>query len=157
MLTVFERFIKLKITVTMAKPEQLNQQLQERKTRYFSEDFKRKKVTEMERRITTISEICKVYQVSRPAVYKWVYKYSLMKKKAVKMVVESESDTAKIKALKEHIDKLEQLLGQKQFTIEFMEKQMQIATENHGVEFKKKASGKPSSGIGGTDQNMGTK
>src|SRR6476646_9699997 len=82
-----------------------------RNTRYFSEDFKRKKVKELDKRITSIADICKEYEVSNTAVYKWVYKYSLMRKKGVKMVVEPESDTARIKALKQHISELEQLLG----------------------------------------------
>ena len=59
----------------MAKPEQLNQPLQQRKTRYFSEDFKRSKVAEMDKRIITISDLCSTYEVSRTAVYKWIYKY----------------------------------------------------------------------------------
>jgi len=128
-----------------------------RSTRYFSEDFKRKKVEEIDKRITSISDICKEYDVSNTAVYRWVYKYSLMRKKGVKMVVEAQSDTAKIKALKEHIKELEQLLGQKQFEVDFMEKQMEIASEDYGVDFKKKPSGPASSGSGNTEESTNTK
>ena len=124
-----------------------------RPCRYFSTDFKKKKVEELDKRITTISEICKEYQVSHTAVYNWIYKYSLMKNKGVKMVVEAESDTAKIKALKQHIAKLEQLLGQKEFQLEFVQKQMQIASEEYGIDLKKKLSGKQSPGIGSTEPN----
>lgn len=140
----------------MARPDQLKKRVV-RNTRYFSEDFKRKKVEEVDKRITSISDICKEYDVSSTAVYKWVYKYSLMRKKGVKMVVEAKSDTAKIKALNDHIKELEQLLGQKQFEVDFMKKQMEIASEDYGVDFKKKASGKPSSGSGNTEQNTNTK
>ena len=98
----------------MARADQMRKRVV-RSTRYFSEDFKRKKVEEIDKRITTISDICKEYDVSNTAVYRWVYKYSLMRKKGVKMVVEAQSDTAKIKALKEHIKELEQLLGKKQY------------------------------------------
>ena len=140
----------------MARPEQLKRGVV-RNTRYFSEDFKRKKVEEINKRITSISDICKEYDVSNTAVYKWVYKYSLMRKKGVKMVVEAESDTAKMKALKEHIKELEQLLGQKQFEVDFMKKQIDIASEQYGVDFKKKPSGQLSSGSGKTGQNTNTK
>ena len=140
----------------MARHDQMKKRVV-RSTRYFSEDFKRKKVEEIDKRITSISDICKEYEVSNTAVYRWVYKYSLMRKKGVKMVVEAESDTAKIKALKEHIKELEQLLGQKQFEVEFITKQMEIASEQYGVDFKKKASGQPSSGSGKTGQNTNTK
>jgi transposase len=128
-----------------------------RNTRYFSEEFKRKKVKELDRRITSIADICKEYEVSNTAVYKWVYKYSLMRKKGVKMVVEPESDTARIKALKQHISELEQLLGKKQFEIDFIKKQMEIASEDYGVDFKKKPSGQASSGSGNTGESTTTK
>ena len=126
-------------------------------SRYFSEEFKRKKVGELERKLTSVTEICRQYEVSPPAVYKWIYKYSLMKKKGIKMVVETDSDTAKIKALKEHINELEQLLGQKEFEIDFLKKQMQIASDRYGVDLKKKLSGKRSPGSGNTEQNTPTK
>jgi len=128
-----------------------------RNTRYFSEEFKRKKVKELDKRITSIADICKEYDVSNTAVYKWVYKYSLMRKKGVKMVVEPESDTARIKALKQHISELEQLLGKKQFEIDFIKKQMEIASEDYGVDFKKKPSGQASSGSGNTGESTTTK
>ena len=141
----------------MATLDQTRQKGFIRPYRYFSIDFKKKKVEELDKRITTISEICKEYQVSNKAVYKWIYKYSLMKSKGVKMVVEAESDTAKIKALKQHIAQLEQLLGQKEFELEFVQKQMQIASEQYGIDLKKKLSGKQSFGSGNTGNNIVTK
>jgi transposase len=128
-----------------------------RVSRYFSEDFKKKKVAEIERRVTSVAEICRQYEVSSPAVYKWIYKYSLMKKKGIKMVVESQSDTTKIKALKQHVCELEQLLGQKQFEIDFLKKQMELASEQYGVDLKKKRFGKRSPGSGNTEKNTFTK
>jgi len=126
----------------MIKSKASNQSKSVRVSRYFSEEFKRKKVAELEKKLTTVAEIGRQYEVSSPAVYKWVYKYSLMKKKGIKMVVEADSDTTKIKALKEHIAQLEQMLGQKEFEIDFLKKQMQIASEQYGVDLKKKRSGK---------------
>src|SRR5438105_2230093 len=111
----------------MATLDQVKSRQPSRINRYFSEEFKKKKVDELDKKITTISEICKEYGLSTTAVYKWIYKYSLMKKKGVKMVVEAESDTTKIKALKQHILQLEQLLGQKQFELDFLQKQMELA------------------------------
>jgi transposase len=141
----------------MARVNQLNQRSTVRLSRYFSEDFKKKKVAELDKKLTSVGEICKQYEVSHPAVYKWIYKYSLMKKKGVRMVVESESDTAKIKSLKQQIAELEQLLGQKQFEIEFLKKQMEIASDQYGVDLKKKPSGKRLPGTGNTESNTPTK
>ncbi|MEG5147047.1 transposase, partial [Microcoleus sp. AT8-B6] len=125
----------------MAKLEQLSSINEPRVKRYFSDEFKRRKVDELERRLISIAEICKQYEVSATAVYKWIYKYSLMRKKSVKMVVEAESDTAKIKALQQQIKDLEQMLGKKQFEIEFMTKQIEIARDEFDFDLKKKLSG----------------
>ena len=73
------------------------------------------------------------------------------------MVIEPESDTARIKALKQHISELEQLLGQKQFEVDFLQKQMQLASQQFGIDMKKKLSGKPSAGSGNTEGNTATK
>jgi transposase len=137
----------------MAQKERVNSKLAVRQRRYFSEDFKRKKVAELEKKLTTVLEISRQYEVSDSAVYKWLDKYSLMRKKAIRMVVEAESDTARIKALRDHISELERLLGQKQFEIDFLRKQMDIVSDQYGVDLKKKASGTPSSGSGKTEIN----
>lgn len=65
-----------------------NKDLKTEKFRYFSEDFRKKRVKELEVNLTSISDICKTYNVSRSAVYKWIYKYSIMAKKNVRQVVE---------------------------------------------------------------------
>lgn len=124
--------------------------------RYFSQDFKKKKVAELDKKQITVTEICKEYDVSYNAVYKWIYKYSVMRKKGIKMVIEAESDTAKIKSLRDHITQLEQLLGQKQFQIDFLEKQIEIASDRYGIELKKKLSGKPCAGSGNTEKDTAT-
>ena len=141
----------------MAKMEQIVVSgIEQRKQRYFSEEFKRKKVEEIERGVSRVGQISSTYQVSRVAIYKWIYKYSLMRKKGIRMVVEQQSDTAKIEALRKRVAELEQLLGQKQFQIEFMEKQFEIAKDQYGVDLKKKASGRRSSGTGKTENNTPT-
>jgi transposase-like protein len=121
--------------------------------RRFSEEFKKKKVKELENNLVSISEICKTYTVSRAAVYKWVYKYSIMAKKNLKQVVEAKSDTRKIKMLEERIKELERIVGQKQLAIEFKDKMIEIAEATYGVDIKKKGSTKLSSGTTTTDNS----
>lgn len=121
--------------------------------RSFSEDFKRKKIKELEKNITSIPDICNTYSVSRTTVYRWIYKYSIMAKKQVKQVVEAKSDTVKIKALEERIKELERIIGQKQLLLDFKEKMIEIAESTYGVDIKKKFSSKPSSGTTSTGKN----
>jgi transposase len=124
-----------------------------RQTRYFSEDFKRRKVRDLEKNLTSIADICRTYEVSNTAVYKWIYKYSAMAKKKERQIVESKSDTLKIKALQERIRELERIIGQKQLLLEFKDKMIEIAENDYGVDIKKKVGSKLSSGTTSTDKN----
>jgi transposase len=125
----------------MARLEQIQGMTrQERQNRYFSEELKRRLVSELDRKLVTIAEICREYQVSRTAVDKWRHKYSVMGKKKVKMVVEPESDTRKIQELKNKVKELERMLGQKQINIEFLEKMIELAEEDLGIDIKKKGN-----------------
>jgi transposase-like protein len=121
--------------------------------RHFSDDFKRSKVRELEKRITSIADICRTYAVSRAAVYNWIYKYSAMAKKQVKVVVEAKSDTQKIKALEERIKELERIVGQKQLLLEFKDKMIEIAEATYGVDIKKKVGSRLSSGTTSTGKS----
>lgn len=127
--------------------------VQERRNRYFSEDFKRKKVNEIERNITSIAELCREYQVSHTAVYKWIYKYSNMMKKSVKQVIEAKSDTRKIEQLKEQLKELERVIGQKQLLIDFQQKAIELAEKEYNIDIKKKFGEKPFYGTGITGSN----
>ena len=121
--------------------------------RYFSEEFKKGKVKELERNISSVSDICETYSVSRTSVYRWIYKYSVMAKKQVKQVVEAKSDTKKIKALEDRIKELERIVGQKQLLLEFKDKMIEIAEATYGVDIKKKVGSRLSSGTTSTGKS----
>ena len=130
--------------------------LKSRHIRYFSTDIKKKIVRDLERNLVSVSEVCKVHQVSRTSVYRWIYKYSVMAKKQNKQVVEPKSDTAKIKALEERIKELERIVGQKQLAIDFKDKMIEIAEQRYNVDIKKKLGSKLSSGSGSTKKSTST-
>lgn len=113
-----------------------------RRSRYFSEEFKRSKVIEIERGLTRVCEVCREYEVSDVAVYKWINKYSKDMKSKPRVVIESESDTRKIQHLKEKLAEAERLLGQKQIEVEFLNKVIEIAEDRFKIEIKKKSVGK---------------
>jgi transposase-like protein len=112
----------------------------ERQYRHFSEEFRRRKVQELEMGISRISEICRVYQVSSAAVYKWKRRYGISKAKPERLIMESKSDTQEILRLKQRIAELERLVGQKQIQLEFKEKMIELAEQMYGVDIKKKLS-----------------
>ena len=109
-----------------------------RQFRYFSSELKQKLVKDIEKNLITKAEISREYQVSRSAIAKWVHRYSIHMKKGIKMVVESKSDAKKIIEIKSRLKEAEQLLGQKQITIEFLEKMIELASEEFGTDIKKK-------------------
>jgi len=111
----------------------------------------------LENNLVSIADICRTYQVSRAAIYKWVYKYSIMAKKNVKQVVEAKSDTQKILKLEEKIRELERIIGQKQILLEFKDKMIEIAETTYGVDIKKKVGSRLSSGSTTTDKRTDTK
>lgn len=114
------------------------QSTQERQYRRFSHTFKLSKVREVEQGKTTVSQLCKAYEVTDSAVYKWLEKYGQMKKPE-RTIVESKSDTGKIVALQKRVAELERMLGQKQIEIEFKDKMIDLAEEAYGVDIKKKS------------------
>ncbi|MFN8206381.1 MAG: transposase [Bacteroidales bacterium] len=126
---------------------------QSRQMRYFSEEFKKQKVRDIERNLCSIRDISKEYQVSTTAIYRWVYKYSHMRKKGIRQVVESESDAKKVQALKEKVKELERIIGQKQLLLDFQSKVIEIAEQEYKVDIKKKFGDKPFSGTGITEEN----
>jgi transposase-like protein len=131
--------------------------VRERINRKFSEDFKRKKVSELERNLITVSELCREYQLRGTSVYKWIYKYSTMKKKGLKQVVEAKSDSRKLLQMKEEIKELQRIIGEKQILIDFKDKMIELAEGEYGLDIKKKFSGGLSSGTGPTKKREGSK
>lgn len=125
----------------------------QRISRYFSDSFKKKKVKELEKNLTTVSEVSRQYEVSRTAVYKWLDKFSTMREKGIRQVVEPESDTRKLALLTERVKELERLVGRKQIQLEFSHKMIELAEEHYGIDIKKNAGCQPSSGSGASETN----
>ena len=129
----------------------------ERQNRYFSTEFKKKRVEEIERNIASVSEISREYQVTAAAIYKWLYKYSPYRQKGAKQVIEAESDTRQIQELKSEVKALQHSVGEKQIKIDFLEQLLNEVEKNYGIDIKKNFSTKRSSGSGSTEKNTHTK
>lgn len=125
----------------MATPDQYEKMgVKERQYRYFSEEFKRKKVSEIERNLVSVCAVSREYQVSRSAIYKWIYSYSKARKKKERLVMESKSDTQKLIELQKKVKELEQIVGQKQIQIDFLNKMIELTEKDLSIDIKKKGS-----------------
>jgi len=137
----------------MANRQQFKQSREERQRRIFSEEFKRKKVREIEQKVTTIAQVSRQYEVREDSVGKWMAKYAQHYIKGVRTIVESQSDTQKIAALKAQVAELQRIIGEKQVQLEFKDKIIDLAEEVYGVDIKKKLEPKPFSGTGNTENS----
>lgn len=136
----------------MATRTEFELTLQERKARHFSKNFKIIKVREIESGVITVTQVKNQYQVTYATIYRWIHKFGSMAKKQERLIVETQSDTQELLALKKRVAELERIVGQKQILIDFKDKMIEIAEEQYGVDIKKKFSSIPS-GISGTTEN----
>ncbi len=123
-----------------------------RKRRIFSESFKKERVKEYESGKLTVLEISRLYGISFQAVYNWIYKYSSYNKKGLRIVEQKESHTHRLKELQERIKQLERIVGQKQINIDYLEKMIEIAKKELGIDIKKNFGFQQSHGSKKTDE-----
>ncbi|MGN6439722.1 MAG: transposase [Agriterribacter sp.] len=135
----------------MTENQEQSLSVNQRQYRRFSESFKRKKVQEIELKVSRISEICKQYQVSSVAVYKWIRLYGINKHSEERLIMETKSDTTELLRLKQKVAELERLIGQKQIELDFKNKMIEIAEQMYGIDIKKKLSTPPSDISGSKD------
>ena len=152
-----DRFRGLQTLKKMAKPEAFRIKPTKRQNRIFSESFRKSKVREIERNLTTVTMVSREYEVSRKAVYKWLWKYSRLRAKRIRQIIEPMSDTHKIQELRKKIQDLEQIIGQKQIQIEFKDKMIELAEQMYEIDIKKKVGSKLSSGSGSNEKTTGGK
>jgi transposase len=120
--------------------------LEVRQQRIFSEEFKKEKVKALLEKQITVSELKRLYGISRTSVYNWLYLYSPYHKRGTTLVVEMESEFHKTKLLQQKVAELERIIGQKQLEIDFLSKLIEIGSEELGFDLKKNFSTKLSNG-----------
>ena len=118
-----------------------------RKHRVYSEEFKREIVSLFESGKLSVLQIEKVYGISNSIIYRWIYKFSTFNEKGQRVVEMKASDTQKLKELEQKIKSLEQIVGQKQIQIEYLEKMIDIAKDELNIDIKKNSSTPQSSGL----------
>ena len=121
--------------------------LQPRPVRYFSNEFKKKIVKELELKKIKIKDVVSLYDVSLTSVYRWLTQFSKHYTKGTKMVLELESESAKSLYLQKRVAELERLFGQKQIEVEFLNKALDLCSEELGYDVKKKYSTTQSNGL----------
>lgn len=140
----------------MSKPSNKKFQPQEKYNRTFSDEFKKSKVKDIQKGLIKIPDLCKMYEVSRTSVYRWVYLYS-DQAPGTKTVMQMESEQHKTLLLLEQVRELERIIGQKQMEIDFLNKSFELAGAELGYDIKKKYAPPRSNGTAITPKNTPTK
>ena len=71
--------------------------------RLFSEELRRQIVGQIERKEFTIAQVMREYQLSKQAIYNWLYRYSGNLKKGIRIVMEKDSQEKTTQELKNRI------------------------------------------------------
>ena len=124
-----------------------------RPSRVFTEEFKKNCVNDYESGQLTVKELSKLYSIQTVIIYRWIYKYSAYNKRRIKVVEMADSSKQKIKELNKRIEELERIVGQKQLNIDFLEKMIEIAKQQFGIDIKKNSDTPPSTGSEKTSKN----
>lgn len=111
-----------------------------KKRRYFSEAFKKEKVSEITSKKITIGELSKIYNISVQVIYKWIHKYEPPKEKTITMNVELQTEAQKTLFYKQRVADLERIVGTKQIQIDFLERLIEVASEELSIDLKKSFS-----------------
>lgn len=118
--------------------------------RKFTDEFKKARVKEFEKGQLTALEITREYKLGLALIYKWIRKYSIYHQNNYQVVVEEKSLSKKNQALRKRIEDLEAMLGRKQMEVEYLQKVIDINSEDLEIDLKKKHGTAPSNGFGET-------
>ena len=113
------------------------------KRRKFSVELKKFIVSEYESGRFTVLELSKLHDISFQLIYRWIYKYSSFNKPNTVVVEMKESSIRKLKAYEKRIKELEQIVGQKQLKIDYLEKIIDLSNEHYKTDLKKSSNIQP--------------
>ena len=117
-----------------------------KKHRIYSEEFKRQIVQDFESGQFSVPQLEKLHGIGNPTIYNWIYKFSTFNEKGSRIVEMKDSSTQKLKQLQTRIKELEAIVGRKQISIDYLEKMIDIAKDEFGIDIKKNSSTPQSTG-----------
>ena len=123
-----------------------------KKSRIYSEDFKRSIVKDFESGQYSVSQLERLHGMSNVTIYNWIYKFSTFNEKGSRVVEMKDSSAHKIKELQHKIKELEAVVGRKQINIDYLEKMIDIAKDELNIDIKKNSNTPQSVGSKGTNQ-----
>jgi transposase-like protein len=124
-----------------------------RKNRKYSDEFKKEIVSLFEKGKFSVIQLEKLYDIHNVTIYNWIYKFSTFNEKGIRVVEMKESSITKLSELEKKVKELEQIVGQKQIKIDYLEKMIDIAKDELNVDIKKNFNTSQSTGSAQTKKN----
>lgn len=117
-----------------------------KKRRRFTDEFKKEIVSIFESGKFSVLQLQKLYGINGTVIYRWIYKFSTFNEKGCRIVEMSVSSHNKLKELEAKVKQLEQIVGQKQIAIDYLEKMIELAGSEFNIDVKKNYNTQPSIG-----------
>ena len=124
--------------------------------RIFSDSLKKKIVKDIEHGKVNVTGASREYQVSIVTVYRWLKKFSTNLHSSTTLVMQMDSEQYRSKELEKKVTELEAALGRKQLEIDYLNKLIEIAGLDIGMDIKKNISMPASVGTGKTNDKKGS-
>lgn len=124
--------------------------------RIFSDSLKKKIVKDIEHGKVNVTGASREYQVSMVTVYQWLKKFSTNLHPSTTLVLQMDSEQYRSKELEKKVTELEAALGRKQLEIDYLNKLIEIAGLDIGMDIKKNISMPASAGTGKTNDKKGS-
>ena len=118
-----------------------------RKLRRYSNEVKKEIVHLFERGQYSVYQLEALYGMHKQTIYNWIYKYSTFNEPGMRVVEMKESSMNKVKELEKKVKELEQIVGQKQIKIDYLEKMIELAKTELEVGVKKNSNTPQSTGL----------
>lgn len=123
--------------LVILKPNKMKNGYKINQKRSFSEELRKQIVGQIERKELRIAEVSREYQVSKAAIYNWLYRYSSTLKKGTRMVIEKDSQEKTTQELKNRIKELEAALGRKSMEADLYRVIVDLASDEYKTDLKK--------------------
>ena len=121
-----------------------------RKQRKFSDEFKRSIVAEYESGRLSAAQLGRLHSLQEALVYRWIHKFSTFNIQGARIVEMKDSTSKRVRDLENKVKELERMVGQKQITIDYLEKMIEIAKDEFQIDIKKNYNTPQSTGSGET-------
>jgi len=123
--------------VTLDKSKEMT--VEERRNRRFSEEFRRKQVSLIENKLTTMKEVSIKYEVKQESVKGWLKKFGIMNY-SNHILISSPEEVNRIRDQDKEIKAIKQIVAEVHIRNVYLESVLSVIKKEYGSDWEKKMS-----------------